>query len=100
MDPKCTALCSPPSTTFGIGIDFALSFKAGYGLKITVKKPWFIRAESSVGGKDYFCPVSLAKQDCFVWTNVYPKVTVFTDDPNAPAVNATVEEIPLPGSCP
>ncbi len=99
-DPTCTALCSPASTVYGIGIDFSPPYKVGFGLKIKVKKPWFIRAESSVGGKDYFCPVSLAKQECFVWNEVDPKITIFTDDPNAPAANVTIEEISVPGSCP
>lgn len=100
VDPTCTALCSPPSTVYGMGIAFEPPFKAGYGLKIKVKKPWFIRAEAWVGGKDYFCPISLSKQECFVWGTVTPKLTVFTDDPNAPAANVTIDEIPLPGSCP
>lgn len=100
VDPKCSALCSPTSTVYGMGINFSPPFKPGYGLKIKVKKPWYIRAESSVGGKDYFCPISLAKQECFVWPDVTPKITVFTEDANAPAANVTIEEITLPGSCP
>ncbi|MBK8998726.1 MAG: hypothetical protein IPM35_23640 [Myxococcales bacterium] len=96
-DPKCTGLCSPASTVYGMGIDFSPPFKAGYGLKIKVKKPWFVRAEGLWGS---FCPDSIAKQECTVWGNVTPKITVFTDDPTAPAANVTIEEIPLPGSCP
>jgi hypothetical protein len=51
------------------------------------------------GGDKGFC-VAAAPTQCAVWSEGMPEVLILTTDPNAPAVNAILEEVPWNATCP
>ena len=96
----CDGLCGDAGVPHpGITVAFAnMTLKPMFGLKITVPKPWFAAIPSWAVG-DPHC-VSVPESQCVVSAVATSGVTILTNDPNAPAVNALVEEVPWPATCP
>ena len=102
FDPKCTALCPGTGLAFGIGLLQGLvSINTWMGLRVTVPKPWSVRlsSHSQLEEKD-FCTVEQPPAQCAVWPDNAATVLLLTTDPNAPAVNAILEEVPWNATCP
>ncbi|MCK6535566.1 MAG: hypothetical protein L6Q84_21550 [Polyangiaceae bacterium] len=96
----CDGLCGNASMAFyGMTLSFPnMTLKPMFGLRITVPKPWFAAIPSWAVG-DPHC-VSVPESQCVVSAVATSGVTILTNDPNAPAVNALVEEVPWPATCP
>lgn len=100
FDSKCAALCPGAGLAFGIGLLQGLvSIQSGKGLRVTVPKPWSVRLFGGVTPND-FCTFDQPPAQCVVFSDNAPEVILQTADPNAPAVNAVLEEVPWPASCP
>ena len=97
-DPACVKQCGASSTTYGIGLGWNLQISTGFGMKVTVPKPWFVRVEKYLD-PNHYC-LKGAEAQCSTVTSSAFDVYVLTNDPDAPAVNVVIEEVPWPASCP
>lgn len=97
-DPACLKQCGNGNTVFGIGFANNLLIEPLVGMKITVPKPWFVRF-SPWDDPESYC-LSGAESQRAVTDNVATTARVLTNDPNAPAVNAIVEKVSWPATCP
>lgn len=95
-DAQCGDAAAPhPGMSVGFG---NMTLKPTFGLKVTVPKPWFV-ALPNWAAADPHC-VSVPQSQCVVSAVATSGIHVLTNDPNAPAVNALVEEVPWPATCP
>lgn len=100
FNSKCAALCPGAGLAFGIGLaQGMISIQTGKGLRVTVPKPWSVRLFGGVTPND-FCVLGQPPAQCVVFSDNAPFVILQTTDPNAPAVNAILEEVPWPAGCP
>ena len=97
-DPACVKQCGNGSTVYGIGLSWNLPVGGYVGMKVTVPKPWFAKIDY-LNDPNHYCLTGKESQ-CAVYGAVSQNVYVLTNDPNAPAVNALVEEVPWPATCP
>lgn len=90
VDPACATDCKP-ATTVAYGLLFTVQLpyiKNGY--RVIVSSPWRIRHP---GGVSPFC-ADLAPTIGCAYGDSYGEYLIETTDPNAPARNVTIEEIP------
>jgi hypothetical protein len=101
VNAKCAALCPGAGIVYGIAAREAAPIQdITKGMVVKVPKPWsvFLGGWKGAGPKD-LC--SAPTKQCAVMTHTAPDVLIVTTDPNAPAVNITLEEVPWPGDyCP
>ncbi len=101
VNAKCATICPGSGIAYGIGVRVAtVNWDPTKGMVVKVPKPWSVRLGNWKGfnPKD-FCLVPPTQ--CDVMTHTAPDILIVTTDPNAPAVNVTLEEVPWPGSyCP
>ncbi len=97
-DPACVKQCGNGSTVYGIGLAWNFPVKPMFGMKVTVPKPWFVKIDY-LDDPNHYCLTGKESQ-CAVYGTVSDNVYVLTTDPTAPAVNAVVEEVPWPATCP
>ena len=100
---KCAALCPGAGVVYGIGVRKSEPLTDVWkGLVVKVPKPWAVLRDSyKEASSATFCSaLSLATQ-CLEVQHTSPDLLFVTADPNAPAVNITLEEVPWPGNyCP
>jgi len=100
LNPKCSALCPGTGLAFGVGLmQLLVSHQTWGGLRVTVPKPWSVRLSGLVTPQD-FCILEQPPAQCAVIGDTAPYVILQTTDPNAPAVNAILEEVPWNATCP
>lgn len=101
-DPNCAAACGVswlPASTYGVGVSVAVPNDPSKQLKATIGAPWRVLMTWPDGD---WCIDATSQPLCKVWNfNSYAVVAFITDDPNAPARNGTIEEVPKgTGVCP
>lgn len=96
---KCAAQCPGSGLVYGIGVRKAdVPTDPTKGLVVKVPKPWAVLRESyKKANSAMFCSALSLATHCLEVQHTSPDLLFVTDDPNAPAVNITLEEVPWPG---
>lgn len=96
---KCAALCPGAGVVYGIGVRKAdVPTDPTKGLVVKVPKPWAVLRESyKKANSATFCSALSLATHCLEVQHTSPDLLFVTADPNAPAVNITLEEVPWPG---